>query len=166
MNKRRIFALSLAVSCAGLTAATTLPVSATPTTTHDGMHAVQTGVVRIDPNDPRIAYVTGKYTCPPGTALFVSAKETADGKPDNALKQPGSSAIAAGWLERHPVEGTEYICDNTLRTGTWKIDSFTEYGHGHLVPGQVYLQFCWSGTPTGPDTFAWWSFDEQWAHAA
>ena len=111
---------------------------------------VQTGVVRIDPNNPQVACVTGNYSCPAGFAhLFVSVKQVADGRPDNNLKLEGSSAISSGWLERHPGPD-EFTCDGTWHTGTWRITSDSsdpgyEYGFGALIPGQVYVQFCWDG---------------------
>src|SRR6476469_7629510 len=137
MNKKRFFAMSLAAATCAVIA--TSVAWADPTSSHSGgAKAVQTGVVRIDPNNPQVAYVTGNYTCPAGFAhLFVSVDEVADGQPDPALKLEGSSAISSGWLERHPG-ADEFTCDGTWHTGTWRIDSTTEYGHGALIPGQVY----------------------------
>ena len=111
-----------------------------------GANAVQTGVVRIDPNNPQVAYVTGRYTCPTGFAhLFVSVKQVAGGLPDSALKLGGSSAISSAFVERHPGPD-EFTCDGTWHTGTWRITSDSsapgyEYGFGALIPGQVYVQF-------------------------
>ena len=64
---------------------------------------------------------------------------------------------------RHP-EADEFTCDGTWHTGTWRItsdpsDPGFEYGHGALIPGQVYVQFCWDG----PD---WHAYDEQFARAS
>ena len=163
MNKRRFFALSVAAAMLGVIGMT--PVAgADPTSTHSGgAHAVQTGVVRIDPSNPQVAYVTGNYSCPAGFAhLFVSVKQVADGRPDRALKLEGSSSISSAFLERHPGPD-EFICDGTLHTGTWRITSDSsdpqyEYGFGSLVPGQVYVQFCWDGLD-------WHAWDEQFANA-
>ena len=91
--------------------------------------------------------------CPP-----VRLGEAADGRPDRALKLEGSSAISSGYLERHPGPD-EFTCDGTWHTNTWQIDSTTEYGHGTLIPGQVYVQFCWDG-PT------WHAYSEQFARAS
>jgi hypothetical protein len=153
----------------GLTAFSIVPATsagADPTNVHSkGAHASQLGTIKIDPNDSRIAYVTGRYSCPAGEAhLWVSVKQVADGRPDRALKEEGSSAISAAWLERHPGLD-EFTCDGTWHTGTWKIDSFTEYGWGSLVPGQVYAQVCWTGPETAPFEFAWYAFAEQFANA-
>ena len=164
MNKKRFFALSVAAATFGVIGMTSV-AWAVPTSTHSGgAHAVQTGVVRIDPNNPQVAYVTGNYSCPPGPVhLFVSVKQVADGRPDRALKLEGSSQISSGYLERHPGPD-EITCDGTWHTGTWRItsdptDPDYEYGFGALVTGQVYVQFCWDG----PDWHAW---DEQFARAA
>ena len=103
MNKKRFFAVSIAAAALAVIGATSV-AWADPTSSHSGgANAVQTGVVRIDPNNPQVAYVTGRYTCPAGFAhLFVSVKQVADGLPDPALKREGSSAISSGYLERHP----------------------------------------------------------------
>jgi hypothetical protein len=159
MSKKRFFASSMAA--AALSAICMVSVAwAVPTSSHSGgANAVQIGLVRIDPNNPERAYVTGRYTCPAGFAhLFVSVKQVADGLPDPDLKLEGSSGISSGWLERHPAPN-EFTCDGTWHTGTWWIDSTTEYGHGALIPGQVYVQFCWDG-PT------WHAYSEQFARAS
>ena len=159
MSKKGFFASSIAA--AALSAICMVSVAwAVPTSSHSGgANAVQIGVVRIDPNNPERAYVTGRYTCPAGFAhLFVSVKQAADGRPDSDLKLEGSSAISSGWLERHPAP-SEFTCDGAWHTGTWWIDSTTEYGHGALIPGQVYVQFCWDG----PN---WHAYSEQFARAS
>ena len=122
MNKKRFFALSVAAATFGVIGMTSV-AWAVPTSSHSGgANAVQTGVVRIDPNNPHVAYVTGNYKCPAGFAhLFVSVKQVADGRPDRALKLEGSSAISSGYLERHPGPD-EFTCDGTWHTNTWQID--------------------------------------------
>ena len=159
MGKKRLFAIALAAATFSVIAMTSV-AWADPTSSHSGgANAVQTGVVRIDPNNPQVAYVTGNYSCPAGFAhLFVSVKQVADGRPDPDLKLEGSSAISSGYLERHPG-ADEFTCDGTWHTNTWQIDSTTEYGHGALIPGQVYVQFCWDG-PT------WHAYSEQFARAS
>ena len=160
---RRFFALAVAAVMVGVIGMASV-AGADPTSTHSGgANAVQTGLVRIDPNNPQVAYVTGNYKCPAGFAhLFVSVKQVADGHPDPALKLPGSSSISSGWLERHPGPD-KFTCDGTWHTGTWRITSESsdpqyEYGFGALIPGQVYVQFCWDG-PT------WHTYSEQFANA-
>ncbi len=171
--KRSLRLFGLSVAAASLAAMGMGSVaSAEPTSSHSGgAKANQIGVVRIDPNDPQVAYVTGNYTCPPGFAhLFVSVKQVPSGRPDSALKLEGSSSISSGWLERHPGPD-EFTCDGTQHTGTWRItsdpsdpdyvdgDGTPAYGFGALVPGQVYVQFCWDG----PD---WHAYSEQFARAS
>ena len=168
MNKKRFLARSLAAATLAVIGATSV-AWAVPTSSHSGgANAVQTGVVRIDPNNPQVAYVTGNYTCPTGFAhLFVSVKQVPGGLPDPALKLEGSSAISSAFLERHPGPD-EFICDGTWHTGTWRItsdpsDPGYEYGFGALIPGQVYEQFCWDG-PGDPSV--WHAWDEQFARAS
>jgi hypothetical protein len=170
MIKRVLVALSVAATTLGVVGMSSV-ASADPTSSHGGgANAIQTGVVRIDPTNPQIASVTGNYKCPsPASAahLFVSVKQVANGSPDSALKLEGSSSISSGWLERHPGPD-EFTCDGTWHTGTWPITSDPtvsgfEYGHGALIPGQVYVQFCWDGPGETP---AWHAYSEQFAHAA
>ena len=170
MNKKRLFAVSIAalalLSLIGMTAV----ALAFPTSSHSGgANANQTGVVRIDPTNPQVAYVSGQYNCPSGSQahLFVSVKQVADGKPDSRLKQEGSSQISSAWLERH--FDTQPTCDGTWHTGTWRITNDTsdadyEYGQGGgLIPGTVYVQFCWDDLS---DTPTWHAYSEQFARAS
>ena len=123
MTKTRVVAVSVAAALLAVIGTTSV-AWADPTSSHSGgANANQTGVVRIDPNNPQVAYVSGRYNCPTGFAhLFVSVKQVADGRPDSALKLEGSSAISSGWLERHPGPD-EFTCDGTWHTGTWRITS-------------------------------------------
>jgi hypothetical protein len=158
--------LMVIVGVIAFTAVLAGSAGAAPTSIHTkGAHAEELGIVRIDPNDAGVAYVTGRYSCPAGEAhLWVSVKQVADGRPDPALKEEGSSAISSAWLERHPGPD-EFTCDGTWHTGTWRIDAVTEYGFGQLVPGQVYAQFCWTGPEVAPEQAAWFAFDEQFTVA-
>jgi hypothetical protein len=166
MNKKRLFAASVAVlallSLIGMTAV----AFGFPTNSHSGgANANQIGVVRIDPNDPSVAYVTGRYTCPASSEpahLFVSVKQVANGRPDPALKLEGSSQISSGWLERHPAP-SEFTCDGSWHVGTWQIAASSEYGHGSIVPGTVYVQFCWDSPDEGA---SWHAYSEQFARAS
>jgi hypothetical protein len=168
MNKKRFFAVSLAAATVAVIGATSVAL-ADPTSSHSGgANAVQTGVVRIDANNPQVAYVSGRYSCPAGFAhLFVSVKQVPGGLPDPALKLEGSSAISSAFVEGHPAPD-EFTCDGTWHTGTWRITSDPsvsgyEYGFGALVPGQVYVQFCWDGPGDPP---VWHAYDEQFARAS
>jgi hypothetical protein len=170
MSQKRFLAASVAAALLAIVA--TSVAWADPTSSHSGgANAVQTGVVRIDRNDPSVAYVTGRYTCPASSEpahLFVSAKQVAGGKPDSRLKEEGSSQYTypdGGWLLRHPGP-TEFTCDGTWHTGTWQISSHSpapdDYGHGSLVPGMVYVQFCWDSPDDGA---SWHAYSEQFARA-
>jgi hypothetical protein len=174
MSKKRFSAATLVATALAVIAASV--AFADPTSSHSGgANAVQTGVVRIDPNDPTVAYVTGRYNCPTGDAhLFVSVKQIAGGKPDSRLKGNGSSELTmdgGAWLFRHPGP-SEMTCDGAWHTGTWKISSvhgaYPEDpdgygGWGALVPGQVYVQFCWDSPDEGA---SWHAYSEQFARAS
>lgn len=173
MNKRRFLAVCVAMATfAVIATSVALAKSDKPTSSHSGgANANQIGVVRIDPSDPSVAYVTGRYTCPASTDpahLFVSVKQVAGGLPDPGLKLEGSSGLTypdGAWLFRHPGP-TEFTCDGTWHIGTWRISSHEpppdDYGqHGSLVPGTVYVQFCWD-SPDG----SWHAYSEQFARAS
>jgi hypothetical protein len=172
MNKKRVFALALAAAVIGVIATASVAL-ADPTSSHSGgANANQIGVVRIDPNNPMAAYVTGNYNCPAGAQahLFVSVKQVATGKPDNRLKEDGSSQYTSAWLETHPAPDT-FTCDGTWHRGTWRITDDPldpsygpfDYGFGGpLIPGTVYVQFCWDDD-SGNN--AWHAYSEQFARA-
>jgi hypothetical protein len=168
MNKKRLSAATLVA--AAMAVIGTSVASADPTSSHSGgANANQTGVVRIDPTNPQVAYVSGRYSCPSGSEahLFVSVKQVADGKPDSRLKQDESSQFSSAWLERH--FDTQPTCDGAWHTGTWRITNDTsdrdyEYGRGGgLIPGTVYVQFCWDDLSDAP---AWHAYSEQFARAS
>jgi hypothetical protein len=175
VKMKRFLSAALAAAAVGVVA--TSVALADPTSSHSGgAFANQIGNVKIDPNDPTVAYVTGNYNCPasPGGAhLFVSVKQVAGGKPDSGLKGEGSSQLTlngGAWLFRHPAQST-FTCDDTWHTGTWRIDSDHSTpgdpdgygGWGSLVPGQVYVQFCWDSPDDGA---TWHAYSEQFAHAS
>jgi hypothetical protein len=125
------------------------------------------GNVRVDSESPSIAYVTAKYSCPPGPAhLWVSVKQVATGEKDPALTQEGSSGISSAWLQRHPG-ADEFTCDGTMHSGTFSIDAgLTEYGFGELQQAHAYVQFCLTGPETGPEGEpAWFAIDQRFAPA-
>src|SRR5438045_6598948 len=121
MSKKRFSAATLVATALAVIA--TSVAWADPTSSHaGGANAAQIGVVRIDPNNPMAAYVTGRYTCPAGADahLFVSVKQVASGLPDSRLKEDGSSQYTSAWLETHPTSDT-WTCDGTWHVGTWRI---------------------------------------------
>ena len=94
-------------------------------------------------HDDGTASVTARYVCPEGFHLWVSAKQSADGQPDQALRGEGSSQVSAAWLQSHPDPST-FTCDGTWHVGTYTID-IAEQGFGELVDGQAWVQFCLVG---------------------
>ncbi|MGH3001843.1 MAG: hypothetical protein ACRDM1_04115 [Gaiellaceae bacterium] len=65
-------------------------------------------------------------------------KQAEDRRPEQVLRQEGSSAASAAWSSSHrnPV-----ICDGRPHTATFTVDQ-VEYGWGELQPGQGWVQFC------------------------
>jgi hypothetical protein len=97
-------------------------------------------------HDDGTASVTARYICPEGFHLWVSAKQSEDGQPDQRLREEGSSQIAAAWLQSHPAP-SEFTCDGRWHTGTFDIDT-QEQGFGELQEGQAWVQFCLIGENT------------------
>ena len=80
-----------------------------------------------------------RYTCSTGQTLWISAKQTRDGRRDARLTEHGSSAIAASWLQSHrnPI-----VCDGTRRTTSFTMDEVEPGSKGRLRRGTAYVQFC------------------------
>jgi hypothetical protein len=97
-------------------------------------------------HDDGTATVRARYICPEGFHLWVSAKQSADGTPDQRLRLEGSSQIAAAWLQSHPTPDT-FTCDGKWHTDTFQIDT-AEQGFGELQRGQAWVQFCLIGENT------------------
>jgi hypothetical protein len=79
------------------------------------------------------------YRCRTGDTLWISAKQTANGARDDALKKGGSSKIAAAWLDSHrnPIK-----CDNKKHTKHFTVDRVEKGTKGKLVSGLAWVQFC------------------------
>jgi hypothetical protein len=97
-------------------------------------------------HDDGTASVKARYICPEGFHLWVSAKQSADGEPDQRLREPESSGVAAAWLQSHPSPEA-FTCDGEWHTGSFVIDT-EEQGFGQLQDGQAWVQFCLIGEST------------------
>jgi len=106
------------------------------------------GPTIIDRHDPRVGHLAAIYRCSGEGSLWVSVKQTADRKADPALREEGSSAIAAAWSDSHrnPVN-----CDGRVHIGTFTVDQEEPvFGqtdpkssvYGPLARGKGYVQFC------------------------
>ena len=98
------------------------------------------GNVRIDAADPTVAYVTARYICEGGEGahVWVSVKQAASRRPEQALTAEGSSAVSAAWSQSHANTVT---CDGRWHVGTFVVNH-QEYGWGELQQGQAWVQFC------------------------
>lgn len=97
-------------------------------------------------NDDGTASVRARYICPEGFHLWVSAKQSENGRRDARLTEEGSSEVADAWLASHP-DPSEFTCDGRWHTGTFAIDPDGQ-GHGELQRGQAWVQFCLIGEET------------------
>jgi hypothetical protein len=90
-----------------------------------------------------------RYQCATGEHIWVSAKQTATGKKDKALKQEGSSQLAAAWWQSH----RDYFrCDGGTHTSIFYIDTFEPGSKGHLRKGFAWVQFCITTGETEADS--------------
>ena len=66
-----------------------------------------TGNVRIDENDPTVAYVTARYICQggPGAHVWVSVKQAESRLPENWLTEEGSGDARGGVVAQPPKRG-------------------------------------------------------------
>ncbi len=80
-----------------------------------------------------------KYSCSEGDALWVSAKQTATGEKDKALKKEGWSETSAAWLQSHR---NPFTCDGDTHTEKFTIDKVEDGSKGKLVKGEAWVQFC------------------------
>jgi hypothetical protein len=58
---------------------------------------------------------------------------------DKALKEEGSSEVAATWLQSHR---NKFTCDGKSRTAKFTIDLVQDGSKGKLVEGEAWVQFC------------------------
>lgn len=80
-----------------------------------------------------------RYACNVGDHLWVSVKQSADGKRDDRLTQWGSSEIAAAWWQSHR---NEFTCDGRRRTQKFVVDTVEPGSKGALRKGEAWVQFC------------------------
>ena len=136
MKKRMVLAAAVALTAAGSFAATSAE-AAGPT------QANVIGTVRIDPNDPTVAYIDAEYRCHGEGELWISVKQTADRSRDVGVTGGGSSEISAAWSMSHRNPLT---CDGKTHVQTFVVDQVETSGFGvplrPLVKGFGYVQFC------------------------
>ena len=98
------------------------------------------GNVRIDPNDPTVAYVTARYICEGGDGAHVwaSVKQAGSTLPEQFLTEEGSGAASAAWSHSHANTVT---CDGKWHVATLTVNQL-EWGWGDLRQGQAWVQFC------------------------
>ena len=110
------------------------------------------GNVRIDPNDPTVAYVTARYICEGGDGahVWVSAKQAESRRPEQWLTEEGSGARSSAWSHSHANTVT---CDGKWHVGTFTLDQ-EEWGWGELKQGQAWVQFCVIPPGADPETGA------------
>jgi hypothetical protein len=112
------------------------------------------GIVRIDRNDPSVAYVSAVYSCTAEkepAELWVSVKQNDAGTRDPALEQEGSGfgGTATRWEDSHR---NAVDCDGRRHIGTFVVDQIEDKGsYDTLTRGRAWVQFCLfdDNTPRG-----------------
>jgi hypothetical protein len=103
-------------------------------------------VGKIERHGPGLASIKARYTCSPPAnvdeagpfkTLWLSVKQTKNGKKDTALEQEGSSQQSAAWYQIH----RQLVCDGEQHTARMPVD-VAEQGKGRLKKGVAYLQWC------------------------
>jgi hypothetical protein len=101
--------------------------------------------------DGDTATLRARYVCEASDHLWISAKQTADGRKDPALLQEGSSGAATNWMDSNvwgefgPVSDPgAFRCDGRSHTGTFTIATASApWGSwGALETGKAWVQFC------------------------
>jgi hypothetical protein len=152
MDTRRILAGASIVALAVVSLAG--PASAKPTETKTqspGTHLTSArviGTVKIDRNDPSVAYVLAKYSCTiadpvnaPGH-LWVSVKQNDDATvdPDVAGEGSGFGGIATRWEDSHR---DAIQCDGKSHTQRFAVDQIEDKSsYQTLIKGKAWVQFC------------------------
>jgi hypothetical protein len=139
--KVRAFAAAAALSIVAPLGALASATTASATTVSVATATIRSYIVR---NGDGSATLSASYTCPEGFHLWISAKQSADGRYDPALMGEGSSEVSAAWLQSHPVN---FTCDGRSHTQSFVIDT-SEQGFGTLQRGVAWAQFCLIGENT------------------
>lgn len=131
--------ISLLVAALAAAALVVVPVSA-PASQPKAQAQVLGPIVD---NGDGTATVTARYICPDGFHLWISAKQSADGRPDQRLREEGSSQHSKAWYSAHPAE---FDCDGRWHTQSFVISSDYQGSGDRFVPGQAWVQFCLIGS--------------------
>jgi len=136
MRKRILAIAALAVASVAWTA------GVAPAAPAGKLDAQVIGTVRIDRNDPTVAYVTARYICEGGEGahVWVSVKQAESTRPEHWLTEDGSGGNSAAWSHSHR---NAVVCDGQWHVATLTVDqeeSWTAFGP--LRVGQAWVQFC------------------------
>ena len=133
--KRGFFVLAAAV-----TAAVAVNIGIATAAPTGKLDAQVIGNVRIDENDPTIAYVTARYICEGGAGahVWMSVKQAESRRPEQWLTEEGSGGLSAAWSHSHR---NAVVCDGKWHVATFTVDQ-EEWGWGELKQGQAWVQFC------------------------
>ena len=153
--KRRLLSFVAAVALA-----TPLLGTATAGAADTSVRGEIIGSVKYDRSNPTSATITARYRCSGEWHLWVSVKQSANGKRDPRLMGEGSSEFSDTWLQNHP----EPSCTGGMTTSTFTVD-LSEYGidGDGLVNGVAWVQFCLTQENEENGGFL---MDSEWAKVA
>jgi hypothetical protein len=137
---------------AGAAVATTALVSFVgPVSAANGNHSTSAkvvGTVKIDRNNPGVAYVLAQYRCTVADPandpahLWVSVKQNEAGTVDSSVSDEGAGwgGTVARWEDSHR---NEVNCDGKSHTQRFTVDQVEDKSsYGTLTTGQAWVQFC------------------------
>jgi hypothetical protein len=107
--------------------------------------------------------VTVRYSCSAGNHLWVSLKQSRNGRRDNRIsgERSGEKKIAATWLDSHREVA---VCHNRKRTAEFYVDQAEPGKYGRLRRGVAWLQFCVTNQtdPANPESAALTTYLPKW----
>ena len=156
---KKRYALAALAATSVFPLATLAPANAAPPARNE---ATVISHVTIDKNDPSVGYVRARYTCQPehqaSIHLWVSVKQDQQATANPLLLQEGSASnpITTTWVQSHPSD--EVTCDGKNHVQVFEVNTLEQappefgggtVGHGQLVRGTGYVQFCLLTEDTG-----------------
>ena len=137
MKRNSLIVTALVACLAGVVPMTASAQNADPTARAQFLGALKR-------QGKKAATLRVRYRCAPAAAgqqqaLWVSAKQSKNGRRRNSLSKEGASKASTTWLQSHR---NPFTCDGSFHTATFRIDKVERGSKGRLKKGRAYIQFC------------------------
>jgi hypothetical protein len=137
MKRNSLIVAALVTCLAGVVPLTANAQNADPTARAQFLGALKR-------TSKKTATLRVRYRCAPPAAgqeqaLWVSAKQSKNGRRRNSLSKEGASKQSTTWLQSHR---NQFTCDGSFHTATFRIDKVEKGSKGRLKKGRAYIQFC------------------------